>query len=243
MVAKANPGWLGCLRLGSYRVDWKPSNTERELTHDRPEVHAQAERGSKQEAAERDVYFMRQTISNACGTIALLHAVGNNTDELSIGAGPSAAPSSCRLRRKFWYVGKQGPQSPCFHPQSSTGTAPPSLPAARPLHNRPCVDADRGSFFEDFFQQTGGMDPVARAAFLESPPAGAPDIEKAHEVWAALQPWLRISAAVHAVLPVLLSMSVETGSTHEHVGVRSDTRLVTIIWLSRCNLQESGCWV
>ncbi len=29
---------------------------------------------------------MKQTISNACGTIGLLHAVGNNLDELSIGA-------------------------------------------------------------------------------------------------------------------------------------------------------------
>ena len=28
---------------------------------------------------------MKQTISNACGTIGLLHAVGNNLEELSIG--------------------------------------------------------------------------------------------------------------------------------------------------------------
>ena len=98
---------------------------------DLPDLHVQAERGPKQEAAERDVYFMRQTISNACGTIALLHAVGNNTDELSIGASLSAAPSSCRLRRYVWSVGEQGPQSPSFHPQSSTGTAPPSRPAGR----------------------------------------------------------------------------------------------------------------
>ena len=32
------------------------------------------------------VYFMRQTISNACGTIGLLHAVGNNLDTLKLGA-------------------------------------------------------------------------------------------------------------------------------------------------------------
>ena len=41
---------------------------------------------------------------------------------------------------------------------------------------------DRGSFFEEFLQQTADMDASARAAFLESPPAGAPDIERAHEV-------------------------------------------------------------
>ena len=29
------------------------------------------------------VFFMRQTIRNACGTIALIHAVGNNTDKIN----------------------------------------------------------------------------------------------------------------------------------------------------------------
>lgn len=32
----------------------------------------------------KDVYFMKQTISNACGTIALLHALGNNLDRVSL---------------------------------------------------------------------------------------------------------------------------------------------------------------
>ena len=30
------------------------------------------------------VYFMRQTIGNACGTVGLLHALGNNVDRLSL---------------------------------------------------------------------------------------------------------------------------------------------------------------
>ena len=29
------------------------------------------------------VYFTKQTIGNACGTIGLLHALGNNTDRLN----------------------------------------------------------------------------------------------------------------------------------------------------------------
>lgn len=29
------------------------------------------------------VYFTRQTIGNACGTIGLLHAIGNNMDRLA----------------------------------------------------------------------------------------------------------------------------------------------------------------
>ena len=29
-------------------------------------------------------YFMKQTISNACGTVALIHAIANNMDHLDI---------------------------------------------------------------------------------------------------------------------------------------------------------------
>ncbi|KAK1168051.1 ubiquitin carboxyl-terminal hydrolase isozyme L3-like isoform X3 [Acipenser oxyrinchus oxyrinchus] len=36
-----------------------------------------------------EVYFMKQTISNACGTIGLIHAVANNQDRLEF--GPSSA--------------------------------------------------------------------------------------------------------------------------------------------------------
>lgn len=32
-----------------------------------------------------DVYFMRQTIGNACGTIGLIHAVANNQEHLEFG--------------------------------------------------------------------------------------------------------------------------------------------------------------
>lgn len=71
-----------------------------------------------------DVYFLKQTISNACGTIGLLHAVANNQDKL-----------------KF----------------------------------------DRGSFMENFFGKTGGMTAAERGNYLENPPAGAPDIDDAHE--------------------------------------------------------------
>ena len=38
---------------------------------------------SGQEVSSR-VFYMRQTISNACGTIALLHAVGNNMDKTAV---------------------------------------------------------------------------------------------------------------------------------------------------------------
>lgn len=35
-----------------------------------------------------DVIFMKQTIGNACGTVALVHSIANNTDSLSLGDGP-----------------------------------------------------------------------------------------------------------------------------------------------------------
>jgi ubiquitin carboxyl-terminal hydrolase L3 len=34
------------------------------------------------QAVPSDVYFIKQTIGNACGTIALLHTIANNTDKL-----------------------------------------------------------------------------------------------------------------------------------------------------------------
>lgn len=38
-----------------------------------------------EELTPSGIYFMKQTIGNACGTIALIHAVANNTDKLIIG--------------------------------------------------------------------------------------------------------------------------------------------------------------
>ncbi|KAI9004223.1 hypothetical protein BC832DRAFT_78714 [Gaertneriomyces semiglobifer] len=35
-----------------------------------------------------DIFFVRQTIPNACGTIGLLHALANNTDTIQVGDGP-----------------------------------------------------------------------------------------------------------------------------------------------------------
>lgn len=34
-----------------------------------------------------EVYFLKQTVGNSCGTIALLHAVGNNKDKLTFNDG------------------------------------------------------------------------------------------------------------------------------------------------------------
>ena len=42
--------------------------------------------------------------------------------------------------------------------------------------------ADKGSFLDDFFSKTADMAPQERGTYLENPPQGAPDIDKAHEV-------------------------------------------------------------
>ena len=33
------------------------------------------------------VYYMKQTISNACGTVAMIHAVANNLDKITLNDG------------------------------------------------------------------------------------------------------------------------------------------------------------
>ena len=40
-------------------------------------------------ATPTGVYFMRQTIGNACGTIGALHAIANNREQVAIGAQES----------------------------------------------------------------------------------------------------------------------------------------------------------
>lgn len=44
-----------------------------------------AEDGGGRPQGPKDLYFMRQTIGNACGTIGLLHALANVRDSVSFG--------------------------------------------------------------------------------------------------------------------------------------------------------------
>jgi hypothetical protein len=36
-------------------------------------------------AVPEQLYYMKQTIGNACGTIAMLHSIGNNRQRLQLG--------------------------------------------------------------------------------------------------------------------------------------------------------------
>ncbi|XP_013924101.1 PREDICTED: ubiquitin carboxyl-terminal hydrolase isozyme L3-like, partial [Thamnophis sirtalis] len=40
---------------------------------------------AKGQEVKSGVYFMKQTISNACGTIGLIHAIANNRDKIDFG--------------------------------------------------------------------------------------------------------------------------------------------------------------
>jgi len=45
--------------------------------------------GSKEgNVVSKNVYYMKQTISNACGTVALMHSVANNLDMINLADGP-----------------------------------------------------------------------------------------------------------------------------------------------------------
>ncbi|MCO5555274.1 hypothetical protein L7F22_008819 [Adiantum nelumboides] len=50
---------------------------------------ARSEQGNKDQdkKVSSNVYFMKQTVGNACGTVALLHAVGNNLSQMALTQG------------------------------------------------------------------------------------------------------------------------------------------------------------
>ena len=47
----------------------------------------QEDNANNQEVSS-NVYYMKQTISNACGTVALMHSVANNTSNIELNDGP-----------------------------------------------------------------------------------------------------------------------------------------------------------
>ncbi len=112
------------------------------------------------------VYYMKQTIGNACGTIAMLHSFGNSLGTIKLGeacgfgSGWVGSPDGRKQEAK--------PTTP--HP------TPPHLPSPQTHH-----PAD-SSFLQRFFDATKALTPQQRGAYLEAPPSGAPDIEEAHQV-------------------------------------------------------------
>ncbi|XP_038903625.1 ubiquitin carboxyl-terminal hydrolase 3-like [Benincasa hispida] len=56
------------------------------ITQKSEEERLQQEKDAKKDYSDQ-VYFMKQTVGNACGTIGLLHAIGNITPEIKLSEG------------------------------------------------------------------------------------------------------------------------------------------------------------
>lgn len=63
-----------------------------ELVRCGQEAAAAAEGGRP--AGPPSLYFMKQTIGNACGTIGMLHALGNVREAVSLGVPPFITPNT-----------------------------------------------------------------------------------------------------------------------------------------------------
>lgn len=90
------------------------------------------------------MYFIKQTIGNACGTIGLLHALGNNLDSIALGKSIVYHVVFGNVLIVGFYFNKH-----------HYGTI---------LLN--CVITGDG-FLKTFFEKTKGMSPEERADYLE----------------------------------------------------------------------------
>jgi hypothetical protein len=49
--------------------------------YDEYKTAQEAEVNEKGQTVSENVYYLKQIVTNACGTIALVHSIANNTDE------------------------------------------------------------------------------------------------------------------------------------------------------------------
>ena len=101
-----------------------------------------------------DVYFMKQTIGNACGTIGLIHAVANNQASLEFGKCSSSMRTTI-------------PMSNVVHQRNYSyfcGCHIVLLNSFIP-HALPFVEAD--SPLKKFLLESSKLSPEEKAAFLE----------------------------------------------------------------------------
>ena len=106
----------------------------------RKEEQAEHERaGAAAPPPPPDLFYMRQTIGNACGTIALLHCLGNSRDVLPM-----------RERPPCW-AGDGSGGGPADRPRRPLNARPRVLPSpARPPTTRPSTPQAPGRFCSSF---------------------------------------------------------------------------------------------
>jgi hypothetical protein len=128
---------------------------------------------------------MKQSIGNACGTIAALHAICNHMDTLHIGA-PAVPRFPMPLARRLHRPLTCTSSTLHMHAPTASGVAPRVTPPHRRTPDSARIAAADDSFLRLFHSATVAMDPEGRGTYLEDPPEGAPDIEAAHQVGACL---------------------------------------------------------
>ncbi len=124
--------------------------------------------------------------------------------------------------------------------------------------------AAQGSFLNSFLTDSASMDPEQRGRFLEEPPEGAPDIDKAHEVillcfhlqacWAYREQvfcpcidalgWLqRTPALMPMLLPCMLFKLVQPRACSQHLGHVKITALACLAYSATlCPLHNKCCF-
>ena len=128
-----------------------PINEAEEAFKDQQNARIEAGTQPKPE----NVFIMRQTIGNACGTIGLVHSIGNNLDSIELGTndeggGTGAAGARPRHRRRVLVF------MPPFTPDTNT---------------------EEGSYLDKFFKEAKGKGRVEVGEIMER----ATDISVAHE--------------------------------------------------------------
>ncbi|KAH9612639.1 hypothetical protein KSS87_012953 [Heliosperma pusillum] len=122
-------------------------------------TESEAER-VKQDSVDKEynkkVYFTKQTVGNACGTVGLLHAIGNVTSEIKL---PDV--SGAVILTKFFK-----PKTVYFSEVSSY------------VSLEKFIIGREDSFLDRFYKATADMNPTERALFLEKDT----EMESAHSV-------------------------------------------------------------
>ncbi len=88
-----------CPRPASQALRRPPRRPAQRLFAERRCARAEAEQlGAATKQWPASLYYMKQTIGNACGTIGMLHAFGNNRNRSLFGTGlPLVLVGSCGL--------------------------------------------------------------------------------------------------------------------------------------------------
>eukprot|EP00095_Tigriopus_kingsejongensis_P011176 maker-scaffold456_size166325-snap-gene-0.24 protein:Tk11176 transcript:maker-scaffold456_size166325-snap-gene-0.24-mRNA-1 annotation:"ubiquitin carboxyl-terminal hydrolase isozyme l3" len=131
-------------------------------TNDNIQVLYDERKSLSKEDGPKDLYYMKQTISNACGTVAMIHSIANNMDKIELDDGnlkeflADTQDDSPAIRAEKL----ENSQSICStHDEVAQAgqTAPPSLDDSVEYHFVAFVEKD-GHVFELDGRKPGPLD-------------------------------------------------------------------------------------